>query len=65
MGPTEIRGISGPVNVYEVVGLGTLRGHFDLATRRGLTKFIGRERELAQLQRALELAMSGQARSCR
>src|SRR5438132_7155434 len=25
MGPTEIRGISGPVNVYEVVGIGPLR----------------------------------------
>ena len=59
MGPTEVRGISGPVNVYEVVGLGTLRGHFDLAARRGLTKFVGRERELEQMQRALELAMSG------
>jgi class 3 adenylate cyclase len=42
MGPTEVRGISGQVNVYEVVGIGTLRDHFDLAARRGLTKFVGR-----------------------
>jgi class 3 adenylate cyclase/predicted ATPase len=59
MGPTEVRGISGPVDVYEVVGIGALRSHFDLAARRGLTKFVGRERELEQMQRALELAMSG------
>src|SRR5205823_4804539 len=59
MGPTEIRGISGPVNVYEVVGIGALRGHFDLAARRGLTKFVGREGELEQMQRALELGIDG------
>jgi predicted ATPase/class 3 adenylate cyclase len=59
LGPTEVRGISEPINVYEVVGIGALRSHFDLATRRGLTKFVGREHELEQLRRALELAMSG------
>ena len=59
LGPTEIKGIAEPVNVYEVVGTGTLHSHFDLAARRGLTKFVGRERELEQMQRALELAMSG------
>jgi class 3 adenylate cyclase/predicted ATPase len=59
LGPTEVRGISEPINVYEVVGIGPLRGHFDLATRRGLTKFVGRENEIEQMQRALELAMSG------
>jgi hypothetical protein len=47
-------------NVYEVVGIGALRGHFELAARRGLTKFVGREREVAEMKRALELACSGQ-----
>ena len=42
-----------------MTGLGTLRTHFELSTRRGLTKFVGRERELEQMKRALELAMSG------
>jgi predicted ATPase len=42
-----------------VVGVGALRGHFDVAARRGLTKFVGRENELQQIKRALELAMSG------
>ena len=59
LGPTEVKGISEPINVYEVVGAGPLRGHFELATRRGLTKFVGREREVAELKRALELARSG------
>ena len=59
LGPTEVKGISEPINIYEVVRIGALRGHFDLATRRGLTKFVGREQELEQMRRALELAMSG------
>src|SRR6266849_6693719 len=59
LGPTEVKGISEPINVYEVVGAGPLRGHFELAARRGLTKFVGRERELAEMKRALELARAG------
>jgi class 3 adenylate cyclase len=59
LGPKEIKGISEPVNVYEVIGPGALRGHFELAAQRGLTKFVGREHELAQLRRALEFAVGG------
>jgi predicted ATPase len=59
LGPMAIRGISEAINVYEVTGLGPLRTHFELAAQRGLTKFVGRERELEQMQRALDLAMSG------
>jgi len=60
LGPTAVRGISEAIEVYEVTGLGTLRTHFELSTRRGLTKFVGRESELEQMRRALELVMSGQ-----
>jgi class 3 adenylate cyclase/predicted ATPase len=59
LGPTEVKGLEEPINVYEVIGTGPLHGHFDLAVRRGLTKFVGRERELQQLARALELARGG------
>jgi class 3 adenylate cyclase len=59
LGPTEVKGVAGSINVYEVTGTGALRGHFDLAARRGLTRFVGRTRELEQLQRALEQAMGG------
>jgi class 3 adenylate cyclase len=41
LGNTKVKGVSEPINVYEVVGAGPLRGHFELATRRGLTKFVG------------------------
>jgi class 3 adenylate cyclase/predicted ATPase len=59
LGPTEVKGVAQPINVYEVIGAGPLHGHFDLAVRRGLTKFIGREGELKQMAHALELARSG------
>jgi class 3 adenylate cyclase len=59
LGPTEVKGISEPVNVYEVIGAGVAHGHFELAARRGLTKFVGREYELQQMKRALDLAMAG------
>jgi class 3 adenylate cyclase/predicted ATPase len=57
MGPTEVKGIAEPIDVYEVVGVGALHGHFDLAARRGLTRFVGREHELARMHRALDLAI--------
>src|SRR6202011_2259844 len=59
LGPTVIKGIGESVEVYEMTGVGPLHTHFQLAARRGLTRFVGRERELAELRRALELAMSG------
>jgi hypothetical protein len=59
LGPTEVKGISAPVNVYEVIGAGSLRSHFELAARRGLTKFVGREHELEQIKRTLESAIAG------
>src|ERR1700756_2659403 len=59
LGPTVVKGISSPINVYEVLGAGPLHGHFEAAARRGLTRFVGRERELSELERALELAMGG------
>jgi len=59
LGPTPIKGVAEPVNVFTVVGVGPLRGHFELAARRGLTTFIGRERELSELRRTLEMAIGG------
>ncbi len=63
LGPTAIKGVSSPINVYGVVGIGSLRGHFERAARRGLTKFVGRERELEQMKRVLELAIGGRGQS--
>src|SRR6516165_6526636 len=59
LGPTTVKGVSTPVSVYEVLGRGPLRSHFELSTRRGLTRFVGRERELEQMRRTLEQSMTG------
>jgi len=59
LGPTAVKGVAEPVNVYEVLGVGPLRTHFQLAARRGLTRFVGREREMAAMAGALEQARAG------
>jgi predicted ATPase len=59
LGTTEIKGVSEPVAVYEVTGLGPLRTRLQVAARRGLTKFVGRRAELELMKHALELARNG------
>ena len=46
--------------MYEVTGLGTLRTRLQRSAGRGYTKFVGREREMEAMRRALELAKQGQ-----
>jgi class 3 adenylate cyclase len=55
---SRIKGVSEPVNVYEVIGLGPLRTRLQRSAGRGLTKFVGREREMDVLKHAAELAHS-------
>jgi len=59
LGATKVKGVSEPVNVYEVNGLGPLRTRLQRSAGRGLTKFIGRAREMEALEHAAELAKSG------
>jgi class 3 adenylate cyclase len=59
LGPTRVKGLSEPTNVYEVTGLGPLRTRLQRAVGRGLTKFVGREREMEALKHAAELARQG------
>jgi len=59
LGPARVKGVSEAVNVHEVTGLGVLRTRLQASARRGLSKFVGREAELAQMKRALELAKNG------
>ena len=59
LGPARIRGVSDAVDVYEMTGLGPLRTHFQLSARRGLTKFVGRDREMEALKHTAEQARAG------
>ena len=59
LGPARVKGSSELVNVYEVLGLGPLRTRLQRAAGRGLTKFVGREREMEALKHATEQAQTG------
>ena len=59
LGPTKVKGVSEPVNVYEVTGLGPLRTRLQRSAGRGLSKFVGRQAEIDALKRAAEQAKAG------
>src|SRR5262245_47215596 len=59
LGPVRVKGLSEPIEVYEVIGAGPARTRLQASARRGLTRFVGRDAELEQLRRAQQLAASG------
>jgi class 3 adenylate cyclase/predicted ATPase len=59
LGPTQIKGVEEPLTIYEVLSVGPLRTRLQVSARRGLTRFVGRQSELAQMQRALAHAKEG------
>src|SRR5580700_429276 len=59
LGPTRIKGVSEPVNVYEVIGLGPLRTRLQRSAGRGMSKFVGRQAEMESLKRAAQQAKAG------
>jgi predicted ATPase len=48
-----------PVEVFELVGASVLRRRLQAAAARGLTRFVGREAEIAALRQALDQAGAG------
>jgi class 3 adenylate cyclase len=59
LGPVPVRGLTEPVEVFELVGASTIRGRLQASAARGLTRFVGRQQELLALQQALEQAGAG------
>jgi class 3 adenylate cyclase/tetratricopeptide (TPR) repeat protein len=59
LGERPVRGLEAPIEVFEVVGAGTVRSRLQAAAARGLTRFVGRDPELEQLRQALERAGAG------
>ena len=59
LGPVPVKGLADAVEVYEVTGAGPARTRLQASTRRGLTRFVGRDAELEQLRRAQQLAGGG------
>ena len=60
LGPMPVRGLDVPVEVFELVGASGIRRRLQAAAVRGLTRFVGRDTELAALGQALERAGAGQ-----
>ena len=59
LGPMSVKGLGAPIEVYEVTGAGPVRTRLQAAAARGLTTFVGRDREVEQLRQALGRAASG------
>jgi class 3 adenylate cyclase/tetratricopeptide (TPR) repeat protein len=59
LGEKEVKGKKEPVKVYRVIAPSTRRTRFDVSAERGLTPFVGRERELELLLDGFERAKEG------
>jgi tetratricopeptide (TPR) repeat protein len=59
LGPVPVKGLADPVEVFELIGATPLHRRLQASAARGLTRFVGRQQELAALQQALEQAEAG------
>ncbi len=59
LGEFDLNGVSAPVRAYELQGIGSLRTRLDVSRARGFSKFVGRDREMATLEGALDAAIAG------
>jgi class 3 adenylate cyclase/tetratricopeptide (TPR) repeat protein len=62
LGSMTVKGLEAPVEIYEVTGPGTTRTALEVGAARRLTRFVGREAELAELERALVSTGRGRGR---
>jgi class 3 adenylate cyclase/tetratricopeptide (TPR) repeat protein len=60
LGEFEIKGVSHPVGVFELAGIGSARSRLDLSRERGFSRFVGRDEEMAALDEALARAERGE-----
>jgi len=63
LGERQVKGKEAPVKAYRVIAPSTRRTRFDVSAERGLTPFLGRERELELLIDGLERARSGRGQA--
>jgi class 3 adenylate cyclase len=59
LGPVNVKGVGGPLEVYEVTGAGPVRTRLQASAARGLTRFVGRDAEVEQLRNAQGQARAG------
>jgi class 3 adenylate cyclase/tetratricopeptide (TPR) repeat protein len=59
LGPVPVKGLEHPIEIYELQGATPTRSRFQVAVARGLTRFVGRDTEIAALGGALNRAAQG------
>ena len=62
LGPVNVKGLSEPVEVYEIAGAGLVRSRMEAAAARGLSRFVGRDTEIHALQQLWRRLATGTAR---
>jgi len=63
LGEKTVKGKKEPVKVYRVIAPSTRRTRFDVSAERGLTPFVGRERELELLLDGFKRAKGGRGQA--
>jgi class 3 adenylate cyclase/tetratricopeptide (TPR) repeat protein len=63
LGSKSVKGKEEPVRVYRVIAPSTRRTRFDVSAERGLTPFVGRERELELLLDGFERVKAGKGQA--
>jgi class 3 adenylate cyclase len=59
LGPIPVKGLSDPIEVFELTGAGQARTRLQATALRGLTRFVGRDAEVEHLRRVLGQASAG------
>jgi len=59
IGKVRVKGKEIDLEVYQLIKAGELETRFEAAVAKGLTQFVGREKEIAALKEAFEKARSG------
>jgi class 3 adenylate cyclase/tetratricopeptide (TPR) repeat protein len=59
LGPVPIKGITAPVEVFELSGAGWARTRLQAARVRGLSTFVGRDGDIEQIRQSAEQAHQG------
>src|SRR5262249_5246728 len=59
LGLVAVRGMRDPLELFQITGHTAARTRWEVTAARGFSRFVGRDKELARLRRALDLARTG------